>query len=118
MNKMKMTFALLVVVAVAGMTLASFGPALANTPRFMTVRAAETVPMDNVAKVCNEHYNPDNNNFACHNTQGCHNKGGAPSEFQPDQRYCTPNAYSDCPYSEEDNRDFCYCNAHEEEGCN
>lgn len=106
-----MTFALLAAVAVAGMTMASFGPAFAQNPKFLTLHAAETVTLDDVDKLCNMNYNVTQDDNPCPNMQGCYNKGGS---YQPQQRYCTSNADTDCEYNAWGYNNFCYCNNNED----
>jgi len=107
MKKMKEGFALLVVVAVAGLAFANVGFALAQSPKFVTIKASENVDFTSVGHVCNENYMYVDQ--ACPNRQACLSRAKymplPDSPYAKQQMYCTNQAYGDCGNT----TNICYC---------
>ena len=99
-ERMKTVFALLVIVAIAGISTMNIEPALASNPKYLTLSAGEDVSFDNVGHVCNW-------NYVLYGDSGCRmcaQRAYFIYNYSVEQMYCTPKVHDDCA-----GYDVCYC---------
>ena len=103
-------FALTAVVALAGVMFASFGLAAADSPKFVSLKAAEQVQFNPVGHICNENFNGAG--VSC---ETCYDAATSPAlGYQTTDLHCTNNAYTDCDNNGNSdyylpNKRICYC---------